>query len=530
MHGTTAEREAVGPAIPDVGRTCDERDAINSPLLQNRIAEALMRRSRTGRILLSSSPAFRILMVGSSVSMFGSRISTVAFPMLVLNLNNSPFVTGLVAFLVIIPSVLIYMPAGALVDRWNPRRVMFTSELLRGLVIASVVFSLIIFRSHVSIGFLISAMVVEEILEIFFTLADRRYLSRLMERDNVASRQAYVEVRSHAVILAGRPLGPFLFEISAFLPFLADALSFLFSAVSLAMIKDSGESAEKFQRVRARRLVGDIGLVEDIGQGYNWLRRDRRALRTMILMAATSLVAQALILMFLSEAHSDKLSVVAIGIVLAASGTGGAAGSILSRFLPGRIRHRWLPIQMVAWCVALVFLAIAGVLTIFWSAVAMLILGFTGAMGNIEFWTYLVSNVGDDMIAKVTGIGQMFFIGACALGPVLGGAAFQHYGSRGAIMILLGIMVLLAFFSLFAPERNEASSREIAAESGNRDEANRADPLAEAPAVARGDGGQNRDAKGEFFWETFGYFPLTENGRPWSIGVKGALTWENASQ
>src|SRR5260370_10063025 len=66
--------------------------------------------------------AFRILMAGSSVSLFGSRISTIAFPMLVLHLSGSPSVAGLVVFAAIVPSMLIYMPAGAMVDRLDPKR------------------------------------------------------------------------------------------------------------------------------------------------------------------------------------------------------------------------------------------------------------------------------------------------------------------------------------------------------------------------------------------------------------------------
>jgi hypothetical protein len=82
----------------------------------------------------------------------------------------------------------------------------------------------------------------------------------------------------------------------------------------------------------------------------------------------------------------------------------------------------------------------------------MFTLGFTGAIGNIEFGTYLVANVADDMIARVTAIGQALAIGACALGSVLGGYDIQRFGVKGAIEILLVIVVALAFFSLFMPE------------------------------------------------------------------------------
>jgi MFS family permease len=435
----------------------DDRVLVNSPLLQTCALKGLMEKSRTVRVLRSSSPAFRLLMFGSSISMLGTRISTVAFPMLVLHLNNSPLITGLVAFAAIAPSMLFYIPAGVIVDRWDPRRVMLFSELLRGLAIASVVISLTVFRAYVNIWFLILAMVAEEILEIFSTLADRRYLNRVIERDKIASQQASIEVRAHAAVLAGRPVGPFLFSIEPFLPFLADAVSFIASVVSLLLLRRvrAVEPQGEARRLAPRQVIGEIG------QGFAWLKNDRRASATISIMAFTSMVAQALIMIFLVEAHSKQLSTVAIGVVLAASGAGGAVGSFCSRVVPAVMRSSWLSIQMVAWSVALGFLALAGGQSVYLSAVAMFILGLTGAIGNIEFGTYLVRNVADDMIAKVTGIGQMLAIGACALGPVLGGFFIQRFNVKDTLWILLFTVMSLAFLSLLMPVAPRQAARVI---------------------------------------------------------------------
>lgn len=419
----------------------------------NAPARSPMARSRTVHVWLTSSRRFRLLMFGSSISMLGTRISTVAFPMLVLHLHKTPFVTGLVAFAAIAPSMLVYIPAGVLVDRWNPRRVMFISEFLRGGAIASVVIALWHFRSHVVIWFLILAMVTEEILEIFSVLADRRYLNRVIERDKIASQQASIEIRVHAAVLAGRPVGPFLFSIKPYLPFLADALSFFFSVGSLLLLKKVDKPHAEAPRLAPRQIADDIRL------GWRWLIHDRRAWVTILLMAVTSMVAQALILMFLVEAHARQFSTVAIGVVLAASGAGGAVGSVCSRIIPDVMRRFWLSIQMIVWSLALFLLALVGGHSVYWSAAAMFVLGLTGAIGNIEFGTYLVRNVADDMIAKITGIGQMLAIGASALGPVIGGYAIQQYQVQGAIWILLAIVLLLAFASLLLPEASRRFDR-----------------------------------------------------------------------
>jgi hypothetical protein len=235
-------------------------------------------------------------------------------------------------------------------------------------------------------------------------------------------------------------------------------------------------------------------------------------------MAVTSLVAQALILIFLSEAHSHKLSTLGIGIVLAASGAGGGVGSIFSRFLPEGIGGLWLPIQMVAWSVALALLAMGGGLSVFWSAFAMLILGATGALGNIEYGSYVMSSVADDMIAKVTGFGQVLAIGGAALGPVFSGVTLQRYGAQDAIESLLVIVMLLVLVSLLTPEVAKKMSEihhffshdlpsarpapvishEMIAASGKREETAGISLYGEAPDSTRECEGQNRDMKGEF--------------------------------
>lgn len=438
--GETVAEECAGGA----SGTDSSRELKNFPLLRTRAATVLMARSRAVRFLLSGSPAFRLLMFGSSISMLGTRISMVAFPMLVLHLSNSPFVAGLSTFVSIVPSMMAYVPAGVLVDRWNPRRVMLTSELLRGVTVASVVFALAIFGTHVKIWFLMLAMTTEEILEIFSSLADRRYMSRVMERDKIDSRQASIEARTHAAVLAGRPVGPFLFSINIYLPFIADAVSFIASAVSLLLVRRMDEP-QRGARLRFAEVTSGVG------QGFRWLKNDRRSWLTVLLMSMTSMVAQALILMFLVDAHSNQFSTFAIGFVLAASGVGGAVGSYYSKRIPASVRSFWLPIQMYAWGAVFLTLAVTGGQSFWLSAVAMSIMSFTGAIGNVEFGAYIVRNVADDMIAKISGIGQTVTIGACALGPILGGYAIQRLHVHTAMWVLFCIVALLALASLLMP-------------------------------------------------------------------------------
>jgi hypothetical protein len=80
---------------------------------------------------------------------------------------------------------------------------MLLSEFGRGIAIAAVVFALLLDRPNLTL--LIGAAVIEEILEVFSSLAERRYVGSLVQRDQVSSALVRMEARTHVVVLAGRP-------------------------------------------------------------------------------------------------------------------------------------------------------------------------------------------------------------------------------------------------------------------------------------------------------------------------------------
>jgi predicted MFS family arabinose efflux permease len=224
--------------------------------------------------------------------------------------------------------------------------------------------------------------------------------------------------------------------------------------VSLAYLgRKSGAPGRPERMPGKKQQASRKQMTSDIRVGFRWLHRDKHARIAVALMAGTTLIAQALIMIFLAEAHAQQLSTAVIGVVLAASGAGGVLGSVAAGWLLSRTKRSWLQIQMGAWSVALAFLAFSGGSSVLWTAIAMIILGLTGAIGNVEFGTYLVEHAAaDGMLARVTSIGQVLAIAACALGPVLGGTAIQRYGAQGAVLLLLALVAVFAFISLGTPE------------------------------------------------------------------------------
>ena len=74
---------------------------------------------------------FLRLWLGQTVSSVGSGIVKLAAPLLVLALTESSAIAGLVGGALLFPMVILGLPAGALVDRWDRRRVMIVCDVVR---------------------------------------------------------------------------------------------------------------------------------------------------------------------------------------------------------------------------------------------------------------------------------------------------------------------------------------------------------------------------------------------------------------
>jgi MFS family permease len=78
------------------------------------------------------------------VSAIGTQVSGFAFPLFVLALTKSPEQAGFVASLGALPYVVFSLPAGALVDRWDRKRVMILCDTARALSLGSIPLTVLI--------------------------------------------------------------------------------------------------------------------------------------------------------------------------------------------------------------------------------------------------------------------------------------------------------------------------------------------------------------------------------------------------
>ena len=121
---------------------------------------------------------FLLLSSGQIVSVLGSRISSLALPLLVLALTHSPTLAGFLLALDMLPWLLFSLPLGALLDRWNRKTVMILCDVVRLLTLGSVPAAF--FLGHLSMVQLFFVAFLSGSANVFFELAQLAALPNIV--------------------------------------------------------------------------------------------------------------------------------------------------------------------------------------------------------------------------------------------------------------------------------------------------------------------------------------------------------------
>ncbi|HYX48849.1 MAG TPA: MFS transporter, partial [Ktedonobacteraceae bacterium] len=194
-----------------------------------------MKASDRWRFPLWHNRDYLLLWFGQTISSIGSGVSELAFPLLVLALTHSPAQAGFASALRTLPYFIFTLPGGALIDRWNRKRVMIFCDTGRAISMASIPVALVF--GHLTLVQLYIVSLLEGSLYVFFDLAETASLPRVVSKEQLPAALSQNQVTFGITNLLGPPLGGFLYTLGRAIPFLVDAISYLVSVISLLFIK-----------------------------------------------------------------------------------------------------------------------------------------------------------------------------------------------------------------------------------------------------------------------------------------------------
>lgn len=387
---------------------------------------------------------YMLLWSGQTVSSVGTQVSGIAFPLLILAITQSPLIAGIAGALRSVPYIIFSLPVGALIDRWNRKRVMILCDAGRAVALGSIPVALIFGR--LTVGQIYAVSLVEGTLFVFFNLAEVACLPRVVPPEQLPAATAQNQATDSTAALVGPSLSGVLYGLSAMLPFAADAVSYVVSVVSLLFIRTrfQGERSGPRRKLRA-----------EIGEGLAWLWHQPLIRYIAFLTGGWNFVGAGDILIVILIAQHQGATPAVIGVLFAIGGVGGIVGSIIAPRLRRRLSFA-AAINGSIWISALLW-------PLYIIAPNPLVLGaieavrFTaGPLYNVVQFSYRLSLIPDELQGRVNSVFRLLAFGFQPLGYALTGYLLETAGTTPTVLILSAVMIGLAISATVNPHVRQA--------------------------------------------------------------------------
>jgi MFS family permease len=398
-------------------------------------------------VSLRRNSGFRMLWVGQLLSDTGSEMSLIAYPLLILALTGSPVVAGVVGTVRQATLICLQLPAGALSDRFDRRLTMIACDTVRAALLA--VLGVLVALHLASWPVVLVVSLIEGAAGGLFDPSAAAALPSIVAKEQLVDAWAATEGRTWAAGLAGPALGGLLFGAGRAVPFLADAVSYAVSFITVSRIRGRFRPERAPERKALRhevldglRLVWNIPLLRAVavlGPLVNFAFNG-------VLFAITVGLRQ----------HGTSASV--IGLVQGGIMAGGVLGAPVAPLLQRRLRPRAMFLAMNL-AGTLLFAVAAVVIPSPLVALPVAVLVLLAPAGNSGLLASAQRQAPEQMRGRVSSTVTMTAMSLAALAPLLAGLLIEHVSASWAIGAFAAADAVAAVLTLAMPGLRDADTQ-----------------------------------------------------------------------
>ncbi|MFC7361220.1 MFS transporter [Nocardioides astragali] len=273
---------------------------------------------------LARNRDFTVLWIGDTISELGSALSMFVFPLIAYAISGSAITAALVEAAYLGGLCAMLLPAGALADRLDRRRIMVLASATGCAAYSSLAVAGALGR--LTLPHLLAVAVVSGVAAGAYSPAQTSAIRSVVPTDDLPTALSQNQARQHVASLLGGPLGGALYAVTRWLPFAADAVSFAVACVTVSRIRTDLSAPRRQHETLRRQLAG--------GFRFMWAQPFFRTL--LVWASLTNLVSNAIFFVVVLRMVQEDVPATQIGLVSTAAGVGGLLGAALA---PGVI-HR----------------------------------------------------------------------------------------------------------------------------------------------------------------------------------------------
>ena len=378
-------------------------------------------------------PDFLKLWMGETVSLLGSQVTLLALPLTaVMMLKATPFQMGILSAAEFAPYLFVTLFAGVWIDRKRRRPILIMTNVGRAILLGLV--PLITVSGQLRIEHLFFIALFVGVLSVFFQLAYEAYLPQLINSDQLVEGNSKLSLSASVAELGGPGLAGVLVQVvTAPLAILVDACSFLFSALSLLLVR-------KLEPLPSSST--HVYLFREISEGIRITVRNR-FLRAFAGEAATynlfwQIIQVVLLLYAVRQLHFSPLL---IGLIFAIGSIGALFSALLTEPLARRcgVGKTMIGAQIVSDFATLLipltaaFGASTGAIVCI--VFAFIFRGAGNTICNVQVNSVRQAMTPDHLRGRTNAVYRLLVSGVVAVGGLLGGVLGERLGLQQTLLV-----------------------------------------------------------------------------------------------
>lgn len=403
-------------------------------------------------------PDFGLLWLGQTISLLGSAITQVAFPLMVLSMGATAVELGVTSAVITGSYIVLLLFGGALADRFARRRLLIAAEVPRGVVL--LLLGVMALSGLLQVWQVMVAAILIGGLKAFSIPAANALVSEVVPREHLTEANS---LRSMSLGLSSISGGAFaalmITVLGAPIALIVDGLSFLTNGALVSRTRASSAPT-----------IRKESILTSIRAAFAYVRRSIWLRTTIGLWAFTNAVSGSIIIVGIPLIATERLGGAA---ALGGFASGLAAGSVIAASAFTRVRFRRYR-GLVAYAAS--GIGNAGLILVPLTGDAVgalaggLILGIGSQIYTIIWNSSIQEIVPKDKIGRVTSIDWFGSLALSPLGYVVLAALMTQFDKVSVLVIgALGAAAVKIAFGTLIPGIRDFEPEVIAAKAAEDD-------------------------------------------------------------
>jgi MFS family permease len=386
--------------------------------------------------------SFAFLWSSTALSNLADGVLKTGAPLLAVSMTRSPTLVALVGAAATLPWLLLALPAGAIADRADRRRIMATAGAVRAVALA--VAAVLAASGALDLWVLLAAVLAAGVAEVFADTSAQSVLPMTVPASQLTRANGRVfSAQQIGNEFAGAPVAGLLVGLLPAAVFGAPALLYAAAAALLLGMRGTYRPARNTTQADGRSASGP--LLREIGEALRYLLA-HRVLRSLAITAgllnlANSAYFAVFVLWAVGDGSAIGLPPEGYGLMMTALAAGAVLGSLLAERVAGAFGE--FRALTACWLASSVLLLAPVVAPSPWALYPTAVLwGVLGGAANVLVISTRQRLIPPELLGRVNSAYRLIGMGGMPLGAALGGVVAEFAGLPAVLLGSIGVCLL----------------------------------------------------------------------------------------